>query len=174
MTDNTMSPPIREHGEGVREILARLVLKHMFGFEYEGESLCDEADRIFVSPNPRCTKAVAIADDILAALSAQPVKDAVLEAATDALILSHAGFRCAAEEALALIDEINERKPSRVFNGINGPLHAKLCTIRATLARALSPKSPASVGLDPETIERCPPGYCFRGVLGECKPGCRP
>ncbi len=46
----------------------------------------------------------------------------------------------AVREAIALIDEINERKPSREFNGINDPLSAKLHTIRATLAHAsLSP-----------------------------------
>ena len=41
-------------------------------------------------------------------------------------------------EAVALIDEINERKPSRAFYGIGQSLHAKLCTIRATLARSLA------------------------------------
>lgn len=44
----------------------------------------------------------------------------------------------AMREAVALIDEINKRAPSRQFNGINQPLHAKLCTVRATLARALA------------------------------------
>lgn len=48
------------------------------------------------------------------------------------------GERKAIREAIALIDEINERTSSREFNGINQPLHAKLCTIRATLARAPS------------------------------------
>lgn len=38
-------------------------------------------------------------------------------------------------EAIALIDEINERAKSREFYGIDQVLHAKLCTIRATLAR---------------------------------------
>lgn len=40
-------------------------------------------------------------------------------------------------EAIALIDEVNERKPSRVLYGIEQTLHAKLCTVRATLARSL-------------------------------------
>ena len=39
-------------------------------------------------------------------------------------------------EAILLIDEINERATSRKFHGIDQGLHAKLCTIRATLARA--------------------------------------
>lgn len=43
----------------------------------------------------------------------------------------------AASEAIVLIDEINKHAPSRRFNGINQPLHCKLATIRATLARAL-------------------------------------
>lgn len=39
-------------------------------------------------------------------------------------------------EAIALIDEINLRAESRQFWGIGQTIHAKLCTIRATLARA--------------------------------------
>lgn len=42
----------------------------------------------------------------------------------------------AAREAIILIDEINKRAESRQFHGINQPLHAKLCTIRATIMRA--------------------------------------
>jgi hypothetical protein len=38
-------------------------------------------------------------------------------------------------EAIALIDEINLRSSSRAFYGIDQVLHAKLCTIRATLVR---------------------------------------
>ncbi|WP_294189008.1 hypothetical protein [uncultured Sphingomonas sp.] len=38
-------------------------------------------------------------------------------------------------EAIALLDEINERADSRAFYGIRQTLHAKLCTIRKTLAR---------------------------------------
>lgn len=45
----------------------------------------------------------------------------------------------AIREAILLIDEINKRATSRAFNGIKGPLHAKLCTIRATLALAALP-----------------------------------
>lgn len=41
----------------------------------------------------------------------------------------------ALEEGVALIDELNERATSRAFYGINQVLHAKLCTVRATLAR---------------------------------------
>jgi len=47
-----------------------------------------------------------------------------------------ARLRGANKEAIALIDEINERAPSRQFHGIKQALHAKLCSIRATLARA--------------------------------------
>lgn len=42
----------------------------------------------------------------------------------------------ARQEAITLIDELNERATSRKFYGIDQTLHAKLCTIRATLARA--------------------------------------
>ena len=42
----------------------------------------------------------------------------------------------ALQEAVALLDELNERKSSRDFYGINQTLHAKLATIRATLARS--------------------------------------
>jgi hypothetical protein len=41
----------------------------------------------------------------------------------------------AVTQAITLIDEINERSTSRQFYGIDQTLHAKLCTIRATLAR---------------------------------------
>ena len=44
----------------------------------------------------------------------------------------------ASAEAIALIDELNERKHSRVFYGIDQALHSKLCTVRATLARSLT------------------------------------
>lgn len=47
-----------------REQIARLCLSHLFGFEYKGESLCDEAERIFSQPNPRAVKAVSLADEI--------------------------------------------------------------------------------------------------------------
>ena len=69
---------------------------------------------------------------------ASKIAEAVLATlpARDARIRREA--REAMREATVLIDEINERKPSRLFYGINQPLHAKLCTIRATLARALA------------------------------------
>jgi len=41
----------------------------------------------------------------------------------------------AVHEAIALIDEINERSHSRSHWGIGQGLHAKLCTIRSTLNR---------------------------------------
>lgn len=53
-----------------RETIARLCLSALFGFEFTGESLCDEADRIFTEPNPRAVRAVALADRIAAALNA--------------------------------------------------------------------------------------------------------
>jgi len=55
-----------------REQIARLCLLRLYGFEYEGESLCDEAERIFSEPNPRAVRAVALADEIAAALATQP------------------------------------------------------------------------------------------------------
>lgn len=59
----------------------------------------------------------------------------------------------ARREAIILIDEINERAPSRQFYGIGQTLHAKLCTIRATLARAATlsstPVASGEVGLEP-------------------------
>ena len=54
-------------------------------------------------------------------------------------------MRKAAREAKVLIDEINERATSRAFYGIDQPLHAKLCTVRATLARALATNAPEKV-----------------------------
>lgn len=45
----------------------------------------------------------------------------------------------AIREAITLIDEINKRSTSRAFHGIDQCLHAKLCTIRATLMRATLP-----------------------------------
>ncbi|KAE8240392.1 hypothetical protein A4X03_0g8537 [Tilletia caries] len=39
-------------------------------------------------------------------------------------------------EAVELLDEINKRATSRKFWGISQTIHAKLCTIRITLARA--------------------------------------
>ena len=61
---NALKPTIPT--EGQREAIARLCLAHMFGFEFSGESMCDEADRLFVDPNPRISKSVALADAILA------------------------------------------------------------------------------------------------------------
>jgi len=49
----------------------------------------------------------------------------------------------AMQEALILIDEINERGESRRFYGICQPTHSKLCTIRATLQIALARTRPA-------------------------------
>lgn len=46
------------------EKVARLCLTHMFGQHYQGESLCDEAGRVFSQPNPRAVKAVNLAHDI--------------------------------------------------------------------------------------------------------------
>lgn len=40
-------------------------------------------------------------------------------------------------EAITLIDELNERASSRLFWDIGQTLHAKLCTVRATLARTV-------------------------------------
>lgn len=58
-----------------------------------------------------------------------------------------AALEKANQQATELIDEINLRAPSRQFNGIGFGLHAKLCTIRATLARALlNPTPTASTG----------------------------
>lgn len=54
----------------------------------------------------------------------------------------------ALREAIQLIDEINERKSSRDFHGINQPLHNKIATIRATLARALSSQSSLAAPVD--------------------------
>lgn len=53
------------------------------------------------------------------------------------------------EQSIALIDEINERATSRQFYGINGVLHAKLCTIRATLARHRA-------AAEQRGVEKCP------------------
>jgi hypothetical protein len=58
-----------------------------------------------------------------------------LIAERDALVAENARLGLAASEAIMLIDEINERATSRVFYGIT-QVHGKLCTIRATLARA--------------------------------------
>jgi hypothetical protein len=55
-----------------------------------------------------------------------------------------AGLRSALDEAIRLIDEVNQRKPSRVFYGIGQALHAKLATVRATLNRAALSPTPDS------------------------------
>lgn len=49
-------------------------------------------------------------------------------------------------EAVELIDEINKRATSREFWGISQTIHAKLCTVRITLARALLANRGAAVG----------------------------
>jgi hypothetical protein len=72
-----------------------------------------------------------------AMISAQTIAAAIRAMPLSTLEGHDAGAQqTACVEAIALIDEINERSTSRAFNGINQPLHAKLCTIRATLARA--------------------------------------
>lgn len=67
----TASPQSQDEGlrDFPREKIARLCLSAIFGFEYQGESLCDEAERIFSEPNPRAVKAVAVADQIAALLA---------------------------------------------------------------------------------------------------------
>ena len=72
--------------------------------------------------------------------------DAVIEPASNPCRLDAAVIERAASEAIVLIDEINKHAPSRRFNGINQPLHRKLATIRATLARALRPALDAREG----------------------------
>lgn len=57
---------------GLRERIARKALEWKFGLVFEGESLCEEAESIFRRVNPKCLKAVAFADEILAALQSQP------------------------------------------------------------------------------------------------------
>lgn len=63
----------RPVGEGdvpfPRERIARMALAAMFGQEYNGDSLCDEAESIFHPVNPRALRAVQFADDLAAALS---------------------------------------------------------------------------------------------------------
>lgn len=56
-----------------REQLARQCLSALYGFEFAGESLCDEAERIFSQPNPRAVKAVGFADQIEDFLRSQGV-----------------------------------------------------------------------------------------------------
>jgi hypothetical protein len=83
--------------------------------------------------------------DIIAYTPTQPI---AAPAASDGV----GEVELAAREAIVLIDEINERAKSRAFYGIDQSLHAKLCTIRATLARrltALHPHQPVA-----ETGER--------------------
>ena len=53
-----------------REEVARVILDHE-GFAFDGESICDEADRIFGDGNPRLVRAVALADKIAATLRNQ-------------------------------------------------------------------------------------------------------
>ncbi|MBY2957564.1 hypothetical protein FIV32_02215 [Sphingomonadales bacterium 58] len=68
---SALSPPASQSVEKMvfpRERIARLCLSAIFGFEYQGESLCDEAERIFCEPNPRAVRAVQVADEIAAAL----------------------------------------------------------------------------------------------------------
>lgn len=69
-------------------------------------------------------------DQLLARHRTEAVKPLV-EAEKRADILA-----IALTEAVRLIDEINERATSREFHGIDQALHAKLCTVRATLCRA--------------------------------------
>jgi hypothetical protein len=56
-------PPVDE-AVYPRERIARLCLLAMYQREYSGESLCDEADRIFSPPHPQAASAVALADKI--------------------------------------------------------------------------------------------------------------
>lgn len=81
-------------------------------------------------------------------------------------------------EAIALIDEINEHATSRAFNGINQPLHAKLCTIRATLMLAFQTETrveASAVAIAREhyiSHEAHPTLYaaCYEGALAALTP----
>lgn len=66
--------PMIDEVKGKREQLARLALNKMFGFDFEGESLCDEADSVFHRANPRILNAVAFADSIIELLTAKPAE----------------------------------------------------------------------------------------------------
>lgn len=70
-------------------------------------------------------------------LHAAAIRAMLAFAAPHPTVPVHGVRREAIAQAIALIDEVNLRAPSRQFNGIGHVLHAKLCTIRATLARAL-------------------------------------
>jgi hypothetical protein len=161
MTDNTISPPIREHGEGERGAGVvrddgKSSMPHPATTKEQVAYLLGVKDgqRLPV-PQDAIREAVeGIADDymtsethhpgyvliptakfetILAALSAQPVKDAVrgaLRECADKLWIARCDSR----------DETFRKAAERACN---------------MATEALSPKSPASVGLDPETIERC-------------------
>ncbi len=111
-----------------REEVARIIMADM-GYEYTGkQSLCDQADSLF-SGHPRVNKAVNLADQIA---------DAIGNKATPSTDVEAVRLRKAIEEAMALINEINQRKSSRSFYTIDQALHSKLCTIRATLQRSLA------------------------------------
>lgn len=89
----------------------------------------------------RCTCGKDEAEDTIRNALATPKPDAEM--------------RRALEEGAALINEINERASFRAFYGIDQRLHAKLCTIRATLVRALTKASEAlAQGLDPVTLDQ--------------------
>lgn len=51
------------------------------------------------------------------------------------------------EDAIGLVDELIKLESSRLFYGINGPLHGKLSTIRGTMAAALRTSAQDSVSI---------------------------
>lgn len=67
--------------------------------------------------------------------NAGPIADAVLTALSLPITQRDGQGDQARREAIMLLDEINKQAKSRAFYGIHQTLHAKLCTIRMTLAR---------------------------------------
>jgi hypothetical protein len=144
-----LAPPIREHGEGVRERVTGIVRTAMQrDSAYHRQRISAEA-----------------ADEILAALSAQPVKDAVLEAEWEGPLT---------DEEVAMIDGAWERhkaaapclRPPQGWLCSRSPGHKGPCAARPM--QTLSPKTPASVGLDPaKALRAALPEKIGRLSLGE-------
>jgi hypothetical protein len=190
-----LAPPIREHGEGVREagVVRGDGKSSIFHPATTKEQLAyllgvKDGQRLPVPPDAIREAVEGIADDymtsethhpgyvliptakfetITAALSAQPVKDAV-PVCRQCGKPSPNGDPCDGCKLSNLQDFMIEETLAMTDEEIMAEIAPEeLEEVRAIIDRAIrgevvcsfnpdaSPKSPASVGLDPETVERC-------------------
>lgn len=165
-----LAPPIREHGEGVASKELRNIREQFAGIAAlhpNEQPHYPNGVRPFGTGDLR--HVIEVLDTALAALSAQPVKDAVREERQSVVAMLD-GLRFGA----AWLDDPQTLGDVLCDGAIPDPKDDSAAAVyeaRQTLIDgilSLSPKSPASVGLDPETdpdLGEIGPGHvCKHGI----------